>query len=657
MKHNAYLVQVNVQYGANVYLPYSVGLLQAYAQSVKEIADNFQFKEFIFLRDDPGTVARGLDRPAVVGFSCYLWNWEWSKAVARDIRRRHPGCLIVMGGPQVPVRSTNFFHKHPYVDLLVHNEGEIPYAEILLERLLEAPDYTRIEGLSVKVAGNQCHQTPPRARLSNLDVLPSPYLEGTFDKLLRYPYSFAACQETHRGCPYSCTFCDWGSATYTKVRPFGDERLVREFEWFGQNKMEYVFNCDANYGLLQRDLALTKQMAETKRKYGYPKGFRANYAKNSNLKTFEIAKLLNDVDMTKAISLAFQSMDDHVLELIKRKNIKIDNCRELLQLYRREGIPTFTELIMGLPGETYDSFVEGIDRLLEAGQHDGLNVYICSALPNSEMSDPAYIQEHGLEIVTSPISLVHTSPSADQAIEYNDIVVATNTMPRRDFVSTFLYTWAMQCFHCLGLTQYSARFLHAKYGLAYRAFYEGLLYYARANPNTLTGQQLQLVSDIVHAATEGGEWGVVLPRFGNMMWPTEEATFLNLVVEKERVYQELSEFLTRLIADKEFDMAEDLLEDLLTYQRYSVTDPFTPDRLSFDLRYDLHGYFQGNDEGIEQPITRKSSRVTATAEVVFGGNLELYAQEAVWYGRKGRKVRQTVLESVDSPAGRLTYAN
>ena len=98
MKRNVYLVQVNHQYGDNVYLPYSVGLLQAYGESVQEITDHFQFQEFIFLRDDPATLASGLDRPTVVGISCYLWNWEWSKGLARYVKKHYSDCLIVMGG-------------------------------------------------------------------------------------------------------------------------------------------------------------------------------------------------------------------------------------------------------------------------------------------------------------------------------------------------------------------------------------------------------------------------------------------------------------------------------------------------------------------------------------------------------------------------------
>ena len=51
--------------------------------------------------------------------------------------------------------------------------------------------------------------------------------------------------------PFACTFCDWGSATKSKVRKFSEERLEREIEWFGDNEIAYVDCCDANFGIFQ----------------------------------------------------------------------------------------------------------------------------------------------------------------------------------------------------------------------------------------------------------------------------------------------------------------------------------------------------------------------------------------------------------------------
>lgn len=646
MKHNVYLCQVNNKYGNNVFLPYSVGLIQAYCQTIPEINENFDFKGLIYLRDDPENAAKSLERPEIVGISCYVWNFEWSKAFARSVKAHHPDCLVVMGGPQVPVRSENFFVEHSYVDILAHYEGEIAYSEILLEYLNEPRDFTGIPGLSVRLNGNQCYKTPTREKLIDLTQLPSPYLTGVFDDLVRLPYSWNASQETHRGCPYSCTFCDWGSAVYTKVRAFDDARLEQEFEYFGKSRIELLFNCDANYGLLPRDPSLTQKLVETKRRYEFPKQFRASFAKNSNMKIFQMAKLLNEAKMDKGVTISFQSMDPQTLKEIKRFNIKVTDFSNLVKLYRNESIPTYTELIMGLPGETYDTFADGIVELLRAGQHEGLNIYLCSVLPNAEMADPSYREKHGIKSVRTQLLQQHATPSTDEVVEYADYAIETKTMAQEDWRRVYLFSWAVQSFHTLALTQCLALFLHLNFGLSYRTFYEMLLDFAKKNPQTLIGQELEFVDGVVDKALQGGTWEVVMPEFGNVKWPTEEATFLKIVCQKDRFYSEIRDFLDRLLQRYKLDLEEGLLEDLITWQKNMVRDPFAPKSIPLSLRYNLHEYFHSAYLGERIEFVKGQYCLNVHAKAEYGGDLETFAREAVWYGRKGgRFLHSSVIET------------
>ena len=73
--------------------------------------------------------------------------------------------------------------------------------------------------------------------------------------------------ETNRGCPFQCTFCDWGSATASKVSRFEMDRLEREIKWMAEKKIKYIFVCDANFGIQKRDIEIAKypQKANTHR--------------------------------------------------------------------------------------------------------------------------------------------------------------------------------------------------------------------------------------------------------------------------------------------------------------------------------------------------------------------------------------------------------
>lgn len=648
-KRNIFLAQVNYRYGDNVFMPYSVATLQSYAQTESEIRNNFEFRPLLFLREDPDQVARNMERPAILGLSCYLWNWEYNKLLAQAVRAYHPDCLIVMGGIHIPEHSGGslnligisgnsggFFVKHPYADILIHGEGEIAFASVLLEYLTTKPDYTKIPGISIKIDRDRTLKTSSPNRIQDLSKLPSPYLSGVFDSIVGRPFLWNASQETNRGCPYPCTFCAWGPAFQQKLFRFDESRILAEMEWFGRHQIEYIFNCDANWGILDRDYDLTVKMVEIKARYGgYPKKFRMCTAKNSNDRVFDITKVLDDAGMNKGATLSFQSMDDTVLEAVKRRNIKIADFAKFMSRYREAGIATYTELIMGLPCETYETFKRGIDKLIDAGQHSGLNNYVCLMLPNDEMSEPVYVEKYGIRSVRMPILLAHSTPGSDLVQEYQDVVVATNSMSEEDWQRIFIFSWAVQCFHCLGLTQEIAIMFRRQFSLNYSDFYERLIGYFVANSKTLIGQQFATISKIVAKAIYGGRLDLVLPRFSDIYWPLEEAAFLNFVTNKEKFYQEIEDFIRVLVGSLTLIMGDALVNDLVAYQSSLVIDPFHSE-LSVELRHDLHTYFSifGNSE-VE--ITQSRNRLVIKADKDFAGDLEKYAREVVWYGRKGGK--------------------
>ncbi len=640
-RHSVLLVQVNYHYGDNVFIPYSIGSLQAYAETFAEVREHFHFLRPLFLRHAPSEVLSTLERPAIACFSSYLWNWEYNKTLAQAIRASFPDCLIVFGGTQVPNASENFFVEHPYVDILVHHEGESAFVSIL-QQFISSQDYTSISGLSVQVEGTRTYKTAPAERIRDLSQLPSPYLSGVFDFLLDQPFILNASQETNRGCPYSCTFCDWGGNTYDKIFPMTEERILAEFEWFGRHKVGYLFNCDANYGILPRDYVLTEKMIEIREKHdGCPHKFRMCTAKNSNNKIFAIAKILNDAGMSKGATLSFQSMDPTTLRVVKRSNINIDIFSELMGRYRDAGIPTYTELIMGMPGETYESSKEGIDILLE-GQDDAVNlyVYICSVLSNSEMSDPLYVKLHEIKSVRMPILLAHSTPEPESLPEYQSVVVETASMSTEDWQRTYLFYWAIQAFHCLGLLQHIAIVFHRQYGVSYSDFYEELIEYFSKRGCSFLGGHIALVRSIVKKAVESGErLDLVLPEFGEICWPLEEASFLSIIANKKTFYDEIERFLRILSKHWNLSIPSDLITDLVYYQSALVKDPFSRESL-FSLNYNLPAYFSSLNSSQEELLPLRTY-VRICPDECFNGDLESFARNVVWYGRKGGRFHYT----------------
>lgn len=654
MARNVYLMQINENFGGNVFLPYSVASIWSYCAADATIAKSYRLGSLMFLKKPVEDAVAEMDQPDVFGISGYIWNWEYSLAVAEAVKTRYPDCLIVVGGPQVPMRSEGFFKERPHVDILVHFEGEETLAEILRHRLsadgLES--YANITGTSVRGPDNETLRAPARERPNDISEFPSPYKDGMFDEIMKLPFSFHAYQETHRGCPYSCTFCDWGSAVYTKVRPFSDDRVLAEIEWFGQHNIEHLLNCDANFGILKRDDKIVDKLIETKLKYGYPKTFLASYAKNAGKKIFAITTRLNQYGLTKGANLSLQSLNDSTLEFIKRKNIALEDFEQTIDAYHAEGVSAVTEIILALPGESYDSFCEGIDRLLLAGQHDSIAIYRCTILQNSEMAAPWYMEEHGLKTVRTPMTMNHGSyPKDGDILEWQDTVISTNAMNLEDFRRAYAFSWVIQTFHCLGLTKTIAIALNRRFGIPYKNFYQALLDIAETKEESLLHRERAWFVEFMDKAISGkGIWHLESSLYGDgINWPPEEIAFLNLIMDKARFYSELKELFAADLGERlGLSDEQEFLSQLIEFQAASVVTPEGAIDKTMALDHDIPHLLADKsanwDSCHDKPVT-----VQLTSDADCEGDLQRFAREVVWYGRKGGRFLARI-DYVNQPA-------
>ena len=114
--------------------------------------------------------------------------------------------------------------------------------------------------------------------------------------------------ETNRGCPFKCSFCDWGSAIASKVRKFDENRLLSEIDYFTKKKVDLVFGADANFGIFKRDKEFAIRLAHNKKQTGYPNQFRVCFTKNTTDRVFELAQIFADAGMNKGVSISMQSL-------------------------------------------------------------------------------------------------------------------------------------------------------------------------------------------------------------------------------------------------------------------------------------------------------------------------------------------------------------
>jgi len=470
------LVQINNSFSGQSYLPYSVALLESYVRRHAKDPVSFEFMLPIFNRLKVDTAVEHLSDADVVGISLYVWNEKLSLEIARRLKARKPGIVIIVGGPQMPDRSEPFLREHSFVDVACHGEGEQTFLDIL-ERL-PGRDWSNIEGTSYLNAVGEVVKRPRLKRLRELDVVPSPFTTGIFDRLMEAnpQQVWIGLWETNRGCPFQCTFCDWGSATQAKVFQFGMDRLNAEIDWFSSKKIEFVFCCDANFGILPRDVDIARTIAARKSEHGFPKAFSVQNTKNATERAYLTQKILSDSGLNKGVALSLQSVDVTTLKNIKRQNISLQTYEELQARFTRDRVETYSDLILGLPGETYESFVEGVCRVIGNGQHNRIQFNNLSILPNAEMGDPAYLKEYGMETVETKIINIHGALDEDEIPEVQQLVVATKSMSRGDWRRSRSFAWMAALVHFDKLVQIPIIVAYELLGVSYRTITEAFMH-------------------------------------------------------------------------------------------------------------------------------------------------------------------------------------
>lgn len=638
VKKNIYMVQPNYLHGNSTYFPFAVGTLIAKAKADERINKIYDFKEIIFLRENTDTVLEKMDEPAVVGFSNYIWNYEYNKLLASKIRKKYPECIIIFGGHHIG-ENEEVFGDCPFADYFIFGEGE----EVFSKLLLALAGFERIEQIpNIAYRHNENYNFTYKDCMSGTDY-PSPYLTGCFDNLLKdYPsLNFYAIIETSRGCPYNCKYCDWGNLDSKKVKFFPIEKIYAELEWLAAHGIDGLGGADANFGIVKRDEDIIDKMIDIHNKTKHIQVFQTSYAKNSNDIVFNMTKKLNECGMNKGVTLSFQSLSEEALKNVGRENIPIENYKSLLRRYSNAGIATYTELILGLPGETFESFVDGIEILLEAGQHHAIYIHNCEYLPCAGMSNKEYTEKFKIKTIKIPLNQPHREASfKDETEEYSRIVTSTYSMSEEDWVRSNVFSCIVQCFHHGGLLSFFAMYLFKEEGLKYIDFYTDFIKYIKMSKDTLLYKIFTEIENRLYAVIkENKSLTFVDERFGNVIWPAEEYFLLNMMYNLDSFFEEINPFLKKYFKNADF------LEQLIDFQKSMLKKP---NEKTFEktFKYNFCEYFNAFYKN--ECVTLKKKRSTYIININKNYNSFIdYAKYSVWYGRKeSGNLNLNVTESV-----------
>ena len=332
--------------------------------------------------------------PDVVAASTYVWSIPTFALLAREVKLRIPKAMVIFGGPSARpemMAQAPFAPLARYVDVMVVGEGEAAICD-----LVHAYPHTRTDlpGLALP-SPDGWRRTPPRKVPLAIDTLPSPYQMGLA------PTQSTAYLENFRGCPMSCSFCQWGS-----MDPAGGvmsvESLVREFEALDALDPLGICLVDAGLNLNARSF---KNLVEAEARTGFFQGrFLDTEVYPNTLKPEHLEFLGN---ARSNVGLGLQTMNPVALERVNRP-FKRDRFADVVSDLASVA-KVSVEIIMGLPGDTPEGFRATIDYLRDLPCN--IRIYYCLVLPDAFMTrETSDLRFHPitLELQSGPGWSAHT---------------------------------------------------------------------------------------------------------------------------------------------------------------------------------------------------------------------------------------------------------
>ncbi len=309
--------------------------------------------------------------PDVLGFSAYLWSFSFFVEVARRVKADDPRRTIVFGGPSARPSMLSlgpFVGSREWIDALVINEGEDTFVAIVKLRDRSRAELAEVAGLALP-AHDGWVETTPRP-LSDLNGLPSPYQMGLV------PDGDIGVLQTYRGCPFTCSFCEWGTLESPK-RAWNVDALVDEFAAMADNQVTGTLLVDAGLNLNHHAFRNLRMAAEQSGFYRDRYLICEVYPAKV---TDEHIGFLGSVGRP-LVGMGLQSFDHDVLSHVERS---YDEARFAQTLEELMSVATVAvEIILGLPGDSPENFRKSFERARSLPV--ALRVYHCVVLPSALM--------------------------------------------------------------------------------------------------------------------------------------------------------------------------------------------------------------------------------------------------------------------------------
>ena len=348
------------------------------------------------LEDDELLDICNKEKPDLLCTGHYVWNDTFLKEQLSRIKNKLPtNCKILLGGPNIDAHNNeNFFAENSYADYAVYGPGESAFANLIVHILNQKKLIAfNVSNLAWYDVVKKQQIVSGYKYVEQSKTSPFLYNKNFFTAMVKHeqdkgvkvvlPY------ELTRGCPYTCTFCDWNSGFGNKVTR-RKNTYEQEIDLFQDLKIQDFFLSDANFGQYQEDIAIVEYMTKKNKNENTNFKIDGNFSKlrkDNNLKIYHILAKGDLLYKQWGFTFSLQDINKKVLQNIDRPDVGWRTHKKMLTELRKAypDIQSKVQFIIGLPGQNVRTLHESLSKITRL-RNARLLFFISELLPASPAS-------------------------------------------------------------------------------------------------------------------------------------------------------------------------------------------------------------------------------------------------------------------------------
>jgi radical SAM superfamily enzyme YgiQ (UPF0313 family) len=317
------------------------GLRYLYA-NLEELKPQTRICEFV-LGKNPRDIVENLlaQNPKIIGLGVYIWNTSSILEVVSLLKKLAPEVFVVLGGPEISYETENQ-ELFKLADCVIKGEAEFLFRDVCRKFL----------------AGETLERKIIEASLPEIKDLQLPYAYYT-DEDVAHRVMYV---EASRGCPYKCEYCL--SSLDKSVRNFETDSFLQEID-------KLILRGARSFKFVDRTFNLSPSISGKILRF---------FLERVHLGLFLHFEMVPDrlpADLQELIvqfprgalqfEIGVQTWNPSVAANVSRRQDYKKIVENFRFLQEKTGVHTHADLIVGLPGETFESFAQGFDALTECG--------------------------------------------------------------------------------------------------------------------------------------------------------------------------------------------------------------------------------------------------------------------------------------------------